>query len=113
MAQHVGMRAFCGTWLFSCDGLAGRLAVELIGEPDSPEVGLAAQFTDADGRKHKVDSLKVDLHRISFIVRFAGQGQLFRGYLFTKTHDAMAGYTVRGDDRYGWFAIRSDSLLVS
>jgi hypothetical protein len=107
------MRDFCGTWLLNHDGSAGRFVIEETGEPESADYGLAARFTDADGLSHPVEGLNVESHKITFIVTLAGLGQLFRGYLFTGSRDAMAGYTIRGDERFGWFAIRADSPLVS
>jgi hypothetical protein len=95
------------------EGLAGKLLLEGKGDPEDPEFVLLASYEDADGQSFPVDSLNVDVHKISFIVHYTEHSQLFRGYLFTDTRDAMAGYTIRGDERYGWFAILADSPLIA
>lgn len=101
---------FCGTWLMNQDGQKGKLILEGVGDPESPDFALRGRYTDADGQPYPVDSISVDVHKISFIVHFTEHSQLFRGYLFTESRDAMAGYTIRDEERYGWFAIRADSL---
>jgi len=104
---------FCGVWLMNHDGQKGKLVLEGIGDPESPDFTLRGRYADANGQPYPIDSISVNDHKISFIVRFTEHSQLFRGYLFTETKDAMAGYTIRGEDRYGWFAIRADSPLIA
>lgn len=103
---------FSGTWLVSTDGRTGRLTLQGVGDPQEESYTLTGQFMDADGQAYPVDSIVISVHKISFVIRFTEYSQLFRGYLFTETRDAMAGYTIRGDERYGWFAILASSPLV-
>ena len=109
----VGVNEFLGSWLVNHDGLTGRLLLEGEGDPDEETFILRGRYEDAQGQRYRVDSISIDVHRISFIVYFTEHSQLFRGYLFTETRDAIAGYTIRGDVRYGWFAIQVDSPLVA
>jgi len=104
---------FCGTWLMNHDGEKGKLILEGVGDPESAEFTLNGSYTGADGQRYPVESINVDGHKISFIVHFTEHSQLFRGYLFTETRDAMAGYTIREEERYGWFAILADSPLLA
>lgn len=109
----VDVSEFFGTWLMNHDGRTGKLVLEGVGDPEDPEFALSGRYTDADGQPYPVDSISIRVHKISFIIHFTEHSQLYRGYLFTETRDALAGYTIRGDDRYGWFAILADSLLVA
>jgi hypothetical protein len=104
---------FCGTWLVNHDGLAGKLVVEGEGDPEDPEFAVHASYFGADGQAYAVNGISIDVHKMSFIVHFTEHSQLFRGYLFTETRDALAGYTIRGEDRFGWFAILQDSPLIT
>jgi len=109
----VDVSEFFGTWLMNNDGRTGKLILEGVGDPEDPEFALRGRYTDADGQPYPVDSISISVHKISFIIHFTEHSQLYRGYLFTETRDALAGYTIRGDDRYGWFAILADSSLVA
>lgn len=108
---------FCGSWLMNHDGQKGKLllegALEDVEDSESPEFILRGRYTDAHGLPYPVDSISVDVHRIRFIIHFTEHNQLFRGYLFTETRDAMAGYTIREEERYGWFAIHAESTLIA
>ena len=108
----VRISEFFGSWLMNHDGFTGRLTLEGVGDPEDEEFTLRGSYEGADGQEYAVDSLSVDVHKISFIIHFTEHSQLFRGYLFTETRDSMAGYTIRGDERYGWFAILADSPLI-
>jgi hypothetical protein len=103
---------YIGTWLMNHDGSTGILQVEGVGDPEDPEFAIQARYVDADGQVYPVDGIGIDVHKLSFIVHFTEHSQLFRGYLFTGTKDALAGYTIRGEERYGWFAILDDSRLI-
>ena len=110
----VAVSEFCGSWLMNHDGQKGKLVLEgTLGSPENPEFTLSGRYTDANGQPYPVDSINADGHKISFIVYFTEHSQLFRGYLFTETKDAMAGYTIRDEERYGWFAIHADSALLA
>ncbi|HUW15182.1 MAG TPA: hypothetical protein VM537_36045 [Anaerolineae bacterium] len=109
----VEVTEFLGSWLLNHDGLTGRLLLEGEGDPDEQTFVARGRYEDAQGQKYRVDSISINVHKISFIVHFTEHSQLFRGYLFTETRDAIAGYTIRDDVRYGWFAIQVDSSLIA
>ncbi|MBC8447220.1 MAG: hypothetical protein H8D78_05675 [Chloroflexi bacterium] len=113
----VGVSEFGGTWLMNHDGLKGKLVLECVEEEvensENPVITLVGRYADASGQPYPVDSISVDVHRISFIIHFTEHSQLYRGYLFTETRDAMAGYTIRGEERFGWFAILAESPLIA
>lgn len=113
----VEVSEFAGAWLMNHDGLTGKLVLECVEETgkdaETRVRTLSGRYTDASGQPYPVDSVSVDVHRISFIIHFTEHSQLFRGYLFTETRDAMAGYTIRGEERFGWFAIRAESPLIA
>ena len=109
----VNVSELLGSWLMNHDGLTGRLYLEGVGDPDDEDFAVRARYEDASGQEYRVDGISIDVHKISFILHFTEHSQLFRGYLFTETRDALAGYTIRGDERYGWFAILVDSPLIA
>jgi len=113
----VEVSEFASTWLMNHDGLKGKLVLQCVaeeaGEAETPVITLTGCYTDASGQSYSVDGIRIDVHRISFIIHFTEHNQLYRGYLFTETRDAMAGYTIRGEERFGWFAIRAESPLLA
>lgn len=110
---------FAGTYTFYHDGWRCWLRLK---RPDADERLLRGRLFDhkLDGRQHDVEA-RVSLdppHHVTIRVldyNWMPEGQVFDGFLFGRSKNAIAGTTVwAGDQRpYGFFARKTTSLTLS